>query len=131
MAMVRLSRGLIAVAACVVLAACSQPLTVGTIQLGRSLNEDNSVASQTSTFTPQETVYVAVLNPDRGEGTLGVKWYFGSQLLSEREKPVSFKGAGATEFNLQSAAGFPPGDYSVEVFLNGQSVGRRNFNVAN
>jgi hypothetical protein len=131
MAMVRVSRGVLAAAACVALAACSQQLTVGTIQLGRSLNEDNSVASQTSTFTPQETVYVAVLNPERGEGSLGVKWYFGSQLLSERDKSVSFKGAGATAFNLQSAAGFPPGDYSVEVFLNGQSVGRRNFNVAN
>ena len=129
--MVRFSRGLTALAACVVLAACSQPLTVGTIQLGRSLNADSSVASQTSTFAPQETVYVAVLNPERGEGTIGVKWYFGSQLLSEREKPVSFKGAGATEFNLKSATGFPLGDYSVDVFLNGQSVGRRNFNVAN
>jgi len=128
--MVRLSQGLTALAACVALVACSQPLTVGTIQLGRSLNEDSSVASQTSTFKPQETVYVSVLNPERGEGTLGVKWYFGSQLLSEREKPVAFKGAGATEFNLQSATGFPLGDYSVEVFLNGQSVGRRNFDVA-
>ena len=125
----RFSRGLAALAACVVLAACSQPLTVSTIQLGRSLNEDSSVASQTTTFTPRETVYVAVLNPDRGEGTIAVKWYFGTQLLSEREKRVSFKGAGATEFNLQSAAGFPVGDYSVEVFLDGTSVGRRNFNV--
>ena len=125
----RFSRGLAALAACVVLAACSQPLTVGTIQLGRSLNEDSSIASLATTFTPRETVYVSVLNPDRGEGTIGVKWYFGTQLLSEREKRVSFKGAGATEFNLQSAAGFPIGDYSVEVFLDGTSVGRRNFNV--
>ena len=128
--MIRFSRGLIALAACVVMAACSQPLTVGAIQLGRSLNADNSVASQTTTFKPSETVFVAVLNPTRGEGTVGVKWYFGSQLLSERSKPVSFQGAGATEFHLQSATGFPVGDYSVDVLLNGQSAGRRNFNVA-
>lgn len=128
--MTRVAQGLVVAAACVVLGACSQPLTVGTIQVGRSLNEDSSIASLTTTFKPNETVYVAVLNPDRGEGTIGVKWYYGTQLLSEREKPVTFKGAGATEFNLQSAAGFPLGDYSVEVFLNGQSVGRRNFDVA-
>ena len=128
--MVRVAKGLIVAAACAVLVACSQPLTVGTIQVGRSLNEDNSIASLTTTFKPSETIYVAVLNPDRGEGTVGVKWYYGTQLLSEREKPVKFKGPGATEFNLQSAAGFPLGDYSVEVFLNGQSVGRRNFNVS-
>lgn len=130
MAMVRLSRGLVALAVCVVLSACSQPLTVGAIQLGRSLNADNSVASQASTFKPSETVYVAALNPARGEGTISVKWYFGTQLLSERSKQVTFKGAAATEFHLQSTAGFPEGDYSVEVLLNGQSAGRRNFNVA-
>lgn len=127
--MIRLSQGLAAVALCAVLMACSQPLTVSTIQVGRSLNEDSSISSLTTTFKPNETVYVAVLNPDRGEGTIGVKWYYGTQLLSEREKPVKFKGSGATEFNLQSAAGFPLGDYSVEVFLNGTSAGRRNFNV--
>ena len=127
--MVRVSKGLAVVAMCAVLVACSQPLTVGTIQVGRSLNEDSSISSLTSSFKPSETVYVAVLNPDRGEGTIGVKWYFGTQLISERAKQVKFKGAGATEFHLQSAAGFPLGDYSVEVLLNGQSAGRRNFNV--
>ena len=34
------------------------PLTVDTIQLGRSLNPDSSVASHTTTFTRNETVYV-------------------------------------------------------------------------
>ena len=129
MGMARFSKVLVATASCVVLMACSQPITVGTIQLGRSLNVDNSVASQTSTFKPKETVYVSVLNPERGQGTIGVKWYFGTQTLSERSKPVSFQGAGATEFHLQSATGFPLGDYTVEVLLDGQPVGRRNFNV--
>lgn len=128
--MVRVSKRLAALAACVVLAGCSQPLTVGTIQIGRSLNADSSIASLTTSFKPNETVYVAILNPERGEGTIGVKWYFGTQLLSEREKPVKFKGAGATEFHLQSAAGFPVGDYRVDVLLDGQPAGSRNFNVS-
>src|SRR5262245_41246122 len=96
-------------------AGCSQPLDVQTLQLGRALNEDNSVSDPTTTFHPNETIYVSALNPTRGDGTIRVRWYFGTQLLSDREKRVSFKGAGATEFNMQSAAGFPPGDYSVEV----------------
>ena len=110
--------------------ACSQPLTVDTIQLGRSLNADNSVAAQTTTFKPNETVYVAALNNQRGQGTVKVRWYMGSQLLSEREKTVKFQGAGATEFNISSATGFPIGDYSVEVFVNGTSIGTRKFNVS-
>ena len=112
-------------------AACSQPLQVQTLQLGRSLNADNSVAEPTTTFKPNETIYVSALNAERGDGTIRVKWYYGTQLLSDREKQVSFKGAGATEFNLQSAGNFPPGDYSVEVEVNGAPVGKRNFTVAN
>jgi hypothetical protein len=110
--------------------ACSQPLQVETLQLGRKLNADNSVADPTTTFKPNETIYVSALNASRGDGTIRVRWYYGTQLLSDREKRVSFKGAGATEFNLQSAGNFPPGDYSVEVEVDGQPVGKRNFTVS-
>lgn len=127
--MSRIPRLAAAALAATLTVACSQPLKVDTIQLGRSLNADNSVASQTSTFKPNETVYVSALNNARGQGTVAVRWYMGSQLLSEREKTVKFSGAGATEFNISSATGFPEGDYSVEVLVDGASVGRRNFNV--
>ena len=30
---------------------------------------------------------------------------------------------------MQGATGFPAGDYSVEAFMNGQSVGSRQFKV--
>jgi hypothetical protein len=109
--------------------ACSEPLTVDTIQLGRSLNADQSIASQTTTFKPNETVYVSALNNARGDGTVKVRWMMGTQLLSEREKAVTFSGAGATEFHISSATGFPEGDYSVEIFVDGVSVGSRKFDV--
>src|SRR5512134_785360 len=99
-----------AMAAALMLAACSQPITIDTIQLGRSLNADQSVADQTTTFKPNETVYVSALNNRRGYGTISVRWYMGQQLLSEREKQVKFQGAGATEFNISSATGFPEGE---------------------
>lgn len=127
--MFRFTRLAVLLLATALAAACSQPLKVDTLQLGRSLNADDSVAAQTTTFKPNETVYVSALNNARGQGTVKVRWYMGSQLLSEREKTVKFQGAGATEFNISSATGFPEGEYSVEVFVDGVSVGRRNFNV--
>ena len=30
---------------------------------------------------------------------------------------------------MQNSGGFPAGDYSVEIFLDGQSVGKRVFKV--
>jgi hypothetical protein len=111
-------------------AACSDPpLEVDTIQLGRSLNADQSIGELTTAFKPNETIYVSVLNKARGSGTIRVRWYLGTQLLSDREKQASFKGAGATEFHMQSASGFPLGDYSVDVTIDGQPAGKREFKV--
>jgi hypothetical protein len=109
---------------------CSRaPLRVDTIQLGRALNPDNSVANHTSTFRHNDTVYVAVLTADRGAGTLGAKWSYGGRVIDEPTKRVRYHGAAATEFHLQSAAGFPPGDYKVEIYIDGSPAGSRSFRV--
>ena len=109
---------------------CSNaPLSLANIQIGRSLNPDRSVASITTLFKPSETVYIAVQTKDAGKGTVGVKWMFGTQVIDEPTKTVSYDGPASTEFHMQNSGGFPPGDYSVEVFLDGQSVGKRVFSV--
>jgi hypothetical protein len=71
-----------------------------------------------------------VLTTDTGSGTIGVKWMYGDRLISEPSKQVSYKGAAATEFHIQNSGGFPEGQYSVEAFVDGTSVGRRPFTVA-
>lgn len=111
-------------------AACSNPpLSLANIQVGRSLNPDRSVASITTLFKPSETVYVSVQTGAAGSGTVGVKWMFGTQVIDEPTKQVSYDGPASTEFHLQNSGGFPPGDYSVEIFLDGVSVGKRTFKV--
>ena len=106
-----------------------EPLRVETIQLGRSLNPDKSVAGHTTTFKPLDTMYVSVLTPDKGDGTIGVRWLYAGRVVSEPSREVSYNGPAATEFHIQNSSGFPPGSYSVEVFLNGQSVGKRDYRV--
>ena len=70
-----------------------------------------------------------VLTPEPGRGTIGVKWSYGGQVIDQPEKEVSYRDAAATSFNLVNSGGFPPGNYTVEVFVDGQSAGTRNFNV--
>lgn len=107
----------------------SQPIRISTIQLGRSLNPDKTVGQHTTAFKPFDTMYVSALNPEKGYGTISVRWMYAGRLVSEPSADVSYKGPAATEFHIQNSSGFPPGDYSVEVFLNGQSVGKRNYRV--
>lgn len=122
-------RGALAVMAIVVTAACSGPLQLANIQVGRSLNQDRSVASITTLFKPNETVYVAIQTSAAGKGTISVKWKYGTQVIDEPSKQVSYDGPASTEFHLQNSGGFPPGDYSVDVFIDGVQVGSRAFKV--
>ena len=107
----------------------SGPLQVDTIQLGRALNPDKSVAAHATTFKRNDTVYVSVLTTAAGSGTIGVKWSYAGRVVDEPQRQVSYREGAATEFHLVNSNGFPAGQYSVEVFVDGKSVGTRNFNV--
>jgi len=111
-------------------AGCSGNLTVSAIQVGKSLNSDNSVGVLATTFKPNDTIYAAVLTDGTGRGTIGAKFSYGGRVISEPEKRVSYKGSAATEFHIEYSGGFPAGDYDIELFLNGTSVGMRRVRVA-
>jgi hypothetical protein len=107
----------------------NDPLKVTTIQLGRTLNPDNSVGTFTTSFKPRDTVYLSVLTGASGRGTIGTTWYYGSTQVSEMKKDVSYHGSAATEFRFHNTAGLPVGGYRVEVFLDGKSQGERTFKI--
>jgi hypothetical protein len=121
----------VAVALALVLVSCgpSEPLKVSTLQLGRSLNPDNSVGNHTTRFKPDDTVYVSILSDEPGYGTITVRWLLHGQRISEAAREVSYTRAAATEFHLQNSGGFPVGSYRVDVLINGQPAGSREFRV--
>lgn len=125
-----MSRFVIAAAILVLSSACADgPLHAANIQVGRAVNPDGSVGSPSTLFKQNETVYVSVLTDAAGKGTIGVKWMYGDQVIDEPTKEVSFQGPGATSFQMQNSGGFPAGSYSVEVFVDGVSAGKRAFKV--
>jgi hypothetical protein len=107
-----------------------EALKVTTIQVGRSLNSDNSVGAHTTSFKRNETIYASAINDAAGRGTVSVRWVYAGHTVREEMKDVSYTREAATEFHLQSpSAGFPPGEYRVEFQVNGQPVGARDFRV--
>jgi hypothetical protein len=111
--------------------ACSsgEPLKVTSIQLGRSLNADNTVAGHTTVFEADDTVYLSVATSGTGSGSIEVHWKYGTRVLDRPKKQVTARGGLVTEFHLESSEDLWPGDYTVEVFLDGQSAGTRTFRV--
>ena len=69
-------------------AGCRQrkPLRVSTIQLGRSLNSDNSIGAHTTSFRPTDTIYVSILGK-RGLRKVGelstAKAHYAAQRLAQ------------------------------------------------
>ena len=117
-------------AALVVAVGCSDaPLQLANIQTGRSLNQDNSVGSISTLFKPNETIYVAVQTTGSAPGTISVKWKYQGRVIDEPSKQVDPSGPTSTSFQLQNSGGFPEGDYSVDILINGEQVGSRNFRV--
>jgi hypothetical protein len=111
-------------------AACSDaPLQLANIQTGRALNPDRSIASITTLFKPSETIYVSVQTTGEAPGSIGVKWMYQGRVIDEPLKQVDYDGPASTEFHLQNSGGFPEGDYSVDILINGQQVGSRAFKV--
>jgi hypothetical protein len=107
----------------------SEPLTVTAIQTGKSLNSDNSIATHSATFHPKDTMYVSVLTGARGSGTIVARWMLGGRSIHEVSKEVSYNDQAATDFRFQAADGFPPGQYVIEILLDGKSVGTREVRV--
>jgi hypothetical protein len=121
---------LTALMVCAWLAACgTRPLQITAIQLGRALNPDHSVSEFTSVFKQRDTIYISVLTAGGGSGTLSVRWTYGNQVVGEPKKRVADRDLAATDFSLENAGGFPPGEYRAEIFLDGKSVGTKTFRV--
>ena len=107
----------------------TEPLQIATLQLGRSLNSDNSVGTHTTRFKPDDTVYVSLLTEQPGSGTVTVRWVLNGQVVSEATRDVSYTRAAATEFHLQNSGGFPPGNYRFEILITGKPAASREFRV--
>jgi len=113
------------------LAGCAptEPLTIETIQTGKSLNTDDSIGAISTRFGPNETMYVSVLTQARGSGAITVRWLIRGTLLHEETKDVSYTESAATAFRFQAADAFPAGDFTIEVLVDGEPVGTRTVRV--
>ena len=107
----------------------SEPLKVTTIQTGKSLNSDNSIATHAISFKPKDQMYVSVLTASRGSGKITVRWNYGGHVVHEVTKDVSYHDQAATDFRFQAADDFPVGEYIIEVLVDGKPLESRTVKV--
>lgn len=108
---------------------------VTSIDVGKSVDADKRVTNATTTFSPRDTMYVSVTTQNApANAMLTAKWTFqDGQVVDSLTQAVAAAtttgGPTVTEFHLARPSGWPAGRYTVEVMLNGQSVGTREITV--
>ena len=106
-------------------------LRVTTIEVGKAVDAQKRVAQPTATFSPGDTLYVSVVTEGTSpSATLGARWtYDGTTVIKEDSQTIAPTGPAATEFHVDKPSGWPAGKYKVEITLNGNSAGTKQFDV--
>jgi hypothetical protein len=122
------------------LLACSAPraetpvsasgLKVRDIEIGRAIGPDKAVIAHASAFGPTDTVYTSIVTEGKAPtATLAARWTYRGALLEETEQRIAPNGKVISEFHVFNPAGWSPGEYRVEILLDGRAVGDRTFRV--
>ena len=107
-------------------------LRVVSLDLGTGVDPTKRVTAATTTFKPSDTIYLSVATDGAAPAAnLSAKWTYGAdnQLVNEMNEPIAPTGPAHTEFHISKPDGLPAGMYKVEVFLDGASVGVKEFQV--
>jgi predicted small lipoprotein YifL len=108
-------------------------VTLASVTLGKAVGADKKVSAATETFAKGDTIHASVDTTGAGSATLAAKWTYtkdGKTVpVKEDSATITPTGPATTEFHIAKPDGWPPGDYAVEVLLNGKPVSTKSFKV--
>lgn len=109
------------------------PVSVKQVVLGNQIGADKKVAAPATSFAPADTIYAVVETIGSGKAAVKAVWTFHkgdkTAQVNETTQELTLAGPAASEFHISKPGGWPAGDYQVEVFVNGASVGVQKFAV--
>jgi hypothetical protein len=109
------------------------PFRVLSVQLGKAIGDDRKVRQVAAVFGPHDTIYASVATDGvTPRSTIKARWTIRDQgaLVSEEGREVASAGPAVIEFHIAKQAGWPVGDYGLEIIVDGNVVLTRNFKVA-
>jgi hypothetical protein len=105
-------------------------VSVTNVELGNAVGADQNVTTPGTSFAPTDTIYASVSTTGTGTASLAAKWtYQDGQTVHEESKSIAPTGPATTAFQISKPSGWPSGNYKVEISMNGQPVGSKEFTV--
>lgn len=107
------------------------PFRVVSMDLGKQLDADKKVVSPTAIFGVRDTIYVAISSDGSDSAvTLRARWQFeDGQTVADDAQEMAPTGPAQTEFHIMKSTPWPKGKYTVEVFEDTTSAGKKEFVV--
>ncbi len=109
------------------------PSRVKKVVMAKEVDENKKPVKVSSVFSPDETIHCSV-NADLGiYSRLTARWYYEGRLqenltthfVAEENAPDTY-----VDFYVQPGPALPEGDYSVEIYLDGNLVHKADFTVS-
>lgn len=111
------------------------PAALLTVFSGRRLGENKQVSDSTSVFGVRDTMYVVVTTENTPNGgQMMAKWTYETgqvvdSIMQSVDKTDSTKTTTVTEFHVSKATAWPAGKYTVDIMLDGRSLGNKVLEV--
>jgi hypothetical protein len=108
-------------------------VTLSAVTLGKAVGADKKVTAATEMFAKGDTIHASIDTTGSGTATLVARWVFtrdGKTVpVKEDTATITPTGPATTEFSISKPDGWPPGEYQVEILLDGKSVATKSFKV--
>jgi len=104
---------------------------VSEVTLGKAIGADKRIATPTTTFGARDTIYASVATTGSAPSkTLSARWtYQDGQTVKEDSQTIAPTGPATTEFHLAKKSAWPAGKYKVEITVDGNPAGTKDFEV--
>ena len=102
------------------------------MDLGKSIGDDKRIKDAATTFGRHDTIYVAIASEGVSpKTTLKAKWTFGAKAtpVNEETRDIAPTGPAVTEFHISKPSGWPVGQYTLEVSVDGSPVATKEITV--
>ena len=106
-------------------------LSVIDVDMGKAIGADKKITDKTDDFAPTDQIYASVhTSGTAATASITGRWTFeNGTVVDEQSQNVSTNGDAYTEFHIAKPNGWPTGNYTLHVLVNGQEVQTKNFRV--
>lgn len=103
------------------------------LTLGSSVDSGQQVVGETTTFSPEQTIYASVRTTGVAPAaTLLAKWLYREkgELVNASSQVISPNGPATTSFHISKPDGWPVGGYQVQIYVDNALAAKQDFNVS-